>query len=359
MSRYWSEGLADLDPYVPGEQPRDQKTYIKLNTNESPYPPSPRVIQAIRDAASSSLRLYPDPTCMALRETIGGKLGLPESRVFAGNGSDEILAFAFAAFFRHPEPLLFPDISYSFYPVYARFFGQNAQPIQTRADFSIPLDEFLVPNAGIALANPNAPTGRGIDPALLLPVLEHNRALGRVVLVDEAYVDFGGTSAAPLVGEFPNLLVVQTLSKSRSLAGLRAGFALGQEELIEGLERVKSSINSYTLDRLALAGAKAALEDEEYFQETRAKIMATRENATRSLRYLGFDVIPSQANFLFASHPEMQASRIYAELKAAGVLVRHFNKPRIENYLRISVGTDEDMSALAARLSAILGRPAP
>ena len=353
MSEYWSDGIAEIEPYIPGEQPRDQK-YVKLNTNENPYPPSPKVLEAIRVAADSSLRLYPDPTCEILRTAIGAHFSIPKTRVFLGNGSDEVLAFAFAAFLDHAEPLLRPDISYSFYPVYSQFFKLKSKAIPVQSDFSIPVDAFLVPNGGIVIANPNAPTGKFLQLNQIRRLLDYNLARKRVVIVDEAYVDFGGESAAPLVAEYPNLLVVHTLSKSRSLAGLRIGFALGQEELIEGLERIKSSINSYTLDRLALAGATAAFEDEPYYRETRRKVMATRAWAAERLEALGFSVLPSAANFVFISHRSVSAERIYSELKAKGVLVRYFRKPRIDNYLRVSIGTDEEMKILLEKLSEIL-----
>jgi len=353
MSVYWSDGIGEIEPYVPGEQPRDQK-YVKLNTNENPYPPSPWVLEAIRKAVDASLRLYPDPSGEALRTTIAAKYFLPRERIFLGNGSDEILAFAFAAFLDHEEPLLHPDISYSFYPVYARFFGLKSRTIAVRPDFSLPVEDFLVPNGGIVIANPNAPTGEFLPLSRIRLLLDYNLAAGRVVIVDEAYVDFGGETASPLVAEYPNLLVVHTLSKSKSLAGLRVGYAFGQEELIAGLERVKSSVNSYTVDRLALAGAAAAFEDEPYYRETRARVMATREWATAELESLGFTVLPSTANFVFVSHRTAKAERIYAELKARGVLVRYFRRPRIDNHLRVSIGTDAEMLVLIEKLKEIL-----
>jgi histidinol-phosphate aminotransferase len=353
MSVYWSDGIGEIEPYVPGEQPRDQK-YVKLNTNENPYPPSPKVLEAIREAVDSSLRLYPDPTGDSLRTTIAGKYSIPKERIFLGNGSDEILAFAFAAFLGHGEALLHPDISYSFYPVYARFFGLKAKTIAVRPDFSLPIEDFLVPNGGIVIANPNAPTGEFLPLARIRPLLDYNLAAGRVVIVDEAYIAFGGESASPLVAEYPNLLVVHTLSKSKSLAGLRVGYAFGQEELIAGLERVKSSVNSYTVDRLALAGAKAAFEDEAYYRETTKKVMATRAWTTAELEGLGFQVLPSCANFVFISHATERAERIYAELKSRGVLVRYFRKPRIDNHLRVSIGTDAEMRVLVEKLKEIL-----
>jgi histidinol-phosphate aminotransferase len=342
VSKYWSRGLAELAAYVPGEQPQD-RSYVKLNTNENPYPPSPRVIEAIAKAADEGLRLYPDPTCRVLRDALAARFGLRRAEVFVGNGSDEILAFAFAAFFDHEEPLLYPDITYSFYPVYTAFFRLRAKTVALREDFTLPVEGFLVPNGGVVLPNPNAPTSIFLPLPELERILEHNRGLDRVVVVDEAYVDFGGETAARFLAEYPNLLVVRTLSKSRSLAGLRVGFALGSAELIAGLERVKDSFNSYTLDRLALAGATAAVEDEAYFEETRNKIIATRTWVTRELRSLGFSVADTCANFIFVSHEEHRAERLYAELRKRGVLVRYFAKARIDDHLRVSIGTDAEM----------------
>lgn len=353
MSVYWSRGIAGLEPYVPGEQPRDRK-YVKLNTNESPYPPSPKVLEAIRDAADGDLRLYPDPECSVLRRTIARRHGLGPEEVFIGNGSDEILAFAFAAFLDHGDPVLFPDISYSFYPVYADFFRLPVTRIPLRDDFSIPVEEFFVRNGGIVLCNPNAPTSRALPAGEIVRLLEWNLAHGRIVLVDEAYVDFGAESVAGLVRDWPNLLVVQTFSKSRSLAGLRVGFALGSGELVEGLERVKSSFNSYTVDRPALAGAVAAFEDEEYFQAMRARIVATRDRVSAALRDRGFDVPGSSANFVFIRHPEVDAATFYGRLRSRGILVRHFRKARIDDRLRVSIGTDGEMDAFLAAVDAVL-----
>jgi histidinol-phosphate aminotransferase len=357
MSAYWSRGIADLETYVPGEQPQDRK-YVKLNTNENPYPPSPAVIEAIGKANDGSLRLYPDPSCLKLREAIAGRYGLGVDEVFVGNGSDEVLAFAFAAFLDHDEPILFPDISYSFYPVYAHFFKLKSQTIPLNGDFSFPVEKFLVDNGGVVICNPNAPTSMCLPLREVERMVAHNLALGRVAVVDEAYIDFGGESAVGLVEKYPNLLVVQTLSKSRSLAGLRVGYAMGHADLIEGLDRVKSSINSYTLDRLALSGAIATFGDEEHFQTTRAKIIATRERASAGLRAMGFRVADSAANFIFVSHERVRAEELYARFKEKRILVRYFRKPRIDNHLRVSVGTDEDMDFFMKALSEILGSAA-
>lgn len=352
---FWSPRIAALEPYVPGEQPRIAGL-VKLNTNENPYPPSPRAIDAIQHAAATGLERYPDPTSMALRTAIAARHGLQVEQVFAGNGSDEVLAHAFFAFFQQAEPLLFPDVTYSFYKVYAQLYGIDCalQPVDDslRIDVGALAARACAGCAGLVIANPNAPTGIG------LPLADIERLLAacpeRVVLVDEAYVDFGGASALSLVDRYPNLLVVQTLSKSRSLAGLRVGFACGQAPLIEALTRVKDSFNSYPLDRLASAGAIAALEDEAWFRQTRDAVVDTREGLVLALEDLGFEVLPSQANFVFVRHPARDAAELAAALRERAVLVRHFRQPRIAQYLRISIGTREQCSALVAALGAIL-----
>lgn len=353
MSKFWSPLTASLVPYVPGEQPKD-KTYIKLNTNENPYPPSPKVIAAIKDAANADLRLYPDPTCESLVDAAAGYYGLPAGQVFVGNGSDEILAFAFAAFFDPAKKLLFPDITYSFYKVYAKLYGLSAELIPLDEQFQVRVEDFRADNGGIVVPNPNAPT------AELLPLHDIRKLLedhpDQVVIIDEAYIDFGGQSAIELIGDYPNLLVVQTLSKSRSLAGLRVGFAFGSEELIEGLNRIKNSFNSYTIDRLALAGAVAALEDDDYFRETTAKVIATRERLTKQLLAMDFKVTDSKANFVFISHSRLEAQAVFQQLRDKGVLVRYFNQPRIDGYLRVSIGTDEEMDAFIQALQEIVGK---
>lgn len=354
MSKFWSPLTASLVPYVPGEQPKD-KTYIKLNTNENPYPPSPQVLEAIRSATNDDLRLYPDPTCDALVRKIARYFDVAPNQVFVGNGSDEVLAFAFAAFFNPAKPVAFADITYSFYKVYAEFYQLKADIIPLDEQFKLPLDEFSRRDSGgIVIPNPNAPTAMLISLDDIRTLLAQNP--DQVVLIDEAYIDFGGESAAKLVNEYPNLLVVQTLSKSRSLAGLRVGWALGSEELIDGLNRVKNSFNSYTLDRLALAGAVAAFEDEAYFRETTAKVIATREAVTKELKELGFIVTDSAANFVFISHPEHAAEKLFQELRERGVLVRYFKQPRIDQYLRVTVGTDEEMAAFVQALKEIIKR---
>ena len=357
-SSFWSPRVKELQPYVPGEQPRIDNL-VKLNTNENPYPPSPLVIDAIQRASESGLERYPDPTSMALREAIAQRHGLEAQQVFVGNGSDEVLAHAFFAFFQQAEPLLFSDITYSFYKVYAQLYGIacSLQPVDdglhVDVDALAARAQSVEGCAGIVIANPNAPTGIG------LPLDAIERLLiacpHRVVLVDEAYVDFGGKSALPLVARYPNLLVVQTLSKSRSLAGLRVGFACGQSHLIEALTRVKDSFNSYPLDRLASAGAIAAIDDQRYFESTRKAIMDTREGLSLQLEDLGFTVLPSQANFVFVRHPDHDAAAIAEALRKQAVLVRHFRQSRIEQYLRISIGTRDECSALIDALQLVLG----
>lgn len=351
MSKYWSKLAARLEPYVPGEQLKDKK-YIKLNTNENPYPPSPKAIEAIKAAADSSLKLYPDPVAADLKSTLAKSYGLKSSQVFVGNGSDEVIAFSFMAFFNTDEEVLFPDVTYSFYPVYANIFNIDYRLVTLQEDFSIPVEEFFNAQGGVIIPNPNAPTARAISSKDIERILVNNRE--KVVIIDEAYVDFGAESVVGLIEQYENLLVVQTLSKSRSLAGLRVGWAFGQEHLIECLTRVKDSINSYTLDRLALIGAAAAVEDVEYFEETRKKIMATRERITLNLQNLGFNIIPSKANFIFMSHENMPAEHIFIRLKEEGVLVRYFKKPGIDNYLRVSIGTDIEMDTMIEKLVGII-----
>ncbi|MBI4694684.1 MAG: histidinol-phosphate transaminase [Gammaproteobacteria bacterium] len=351
MSQYWSEIVRELTPYVPGEQPR-LANLVKLNTNENPYPPSPRVIAAIRAEADARLRLYPDPNADALKQAIATRCGLTPREVFVGNGSDEVLAHAFMALLKHEQPLLFPDITYSFYPVYCGLYGIDYLTVPLAADFTLQIDDYDLPNGGIILPNPNAPTGAAVPAAEIARLAAKHR--DSVVVIDEAYVDFGAESAVPLVSRYPNLLVVHTLSKSRSLAGLRVGYAVGQADLIEALERVKNSFNSYPLDRLAQAGAIAALEDEAHFDATRERIVDSRERLVAGLRALGFEVVPSLANFVFARHPGRDAAELAAALRAKSIIVRHFKLPRIDQHLRITVGAEEECRALLGALAAIL-----
>lgn len=351
MSRFWSERVRTLTPYVPGEQPRIEQL-VKLNTNENPYPPSPRVLDAIRARTGDSLRLYPDPESTELKEALATCFGIKPASVFVGNGSDEVLAHTFCALLKHDQPILFPDISYSFYPVYCGLYDVSFQTVPLDEDLCINPEDYSVSNGGIIFPNPNAPTGQLLPLTAIRRLLEINP--DTVIVVDEAYIDFGGESAAALIPDYPNLLVIQTLSKSRALAGLRVGFALGHPDLIEGLERVKNSFNSYPLDRLAIAGAVAALEDRSHFEFTRHAIMKSREQLTAGLKALDFEVLPSAANFVFTQHKVRRAGELAEALRARRVLVRHFRLPRIENYLRITVGTDEQCQILLDSLAEIL-----
>lgn len=357
MSQYWSSLVHRLTPYVPGEQPK-LPNLVKLNTNENPYPPSPRAVAAIRDELGENgefLRLYPDPTGHRLKEAVAAHYagdGIEPRHVFVGNGSDEVLAHVFQALLKHDAPLLFPDITYSFYPVYCGLYGVDYETVPLDEDFAIRVEDYSRPNGGIIFPNPNAPTGRALPLAAIERLLTANAQ--SVVVIDEAYVDFGGESAIALVRRHPNLLVVHTLSKSRSLAGLRVGYAVGHADLIEALERVKDSFNSYPLDRLAIAGAVAAMDDRAHFESTRRAVIASREALNGELRALGFDVLPSAANFVFARHPRHDAARLAAALRERSIIVRHFRQPRIDQFLRITIGTDAQCRELATALRTIL-----
>ncbi|OLU34121.1 histidinol-phosphate transaminase [Pseudomonas sp. PA27(2017)] len=343
MSKFWSPFVKSLVPYVPGEQPKLTKL-VKLNTNENPYGPSPKAIAAMQAELNDDLRLYPDPNGDRLKQAVAAYYGVPSSQVFVGNGSDEVLAHAFHGLFQHGKPLLFPDISYSFYPVYCGLYGIQAEPIALDEQFQIRVEDYARPNGGIIFPNPNAPTGCLLALEAVERLLQANP--DSVVLVDEAYIDFGGESAISLVSKYPNLLVTQTLSKSRSLAGLRVGLAVGHEDLIEALERIKNSFNSYPLDRIAIAGAAAAFEDRAYFEQTCAAVIDSREKVVAGLQALGFEVLPSAANFIFARHPQRDAAGIAASLREQGVIVRHFKQERIAQFLRISIGSPEQNQAL-------------
>ncbi len=342
MSRFWSPVVHDLSPYVPGEQPK-LDNLVKLNTNENPYPPSPRVLAAI-SAASDRLHLYPDPGAASLRETIATYYNVAPEEVFAGNGSDEVLAHIFFGLLKHDAPLLFPDITYSFFPVWSQLYGIRHEQVPLDAAMRVEITDYRRPCGAIILPNPNAPTGIALPRDTIARLVAAHP--DQLVVVDEAYVDFGAESAVPLVKRHDNLLVVQTLSKSRALAGLRVGFAIGQRPLIEALERVKDSFNSYPLGMLAQAGAVAAIKDEAWFAETRGRIIASREKLTRDLTGLGFEVLPSAANFVFARHPRHSGADLAARLRQHGVIVRHFAKPRIADFLRITIGTEEQCARL-------------
>lgn len=352
MSRYWSDLTRSLTPYVPGEQPK-VANLVKLNTNENPYGPSPKALAAMRDQAGDNLRLYPDPESTALREAVAAMHpGIEAKQVFVGNGSDEVLAHVFLALLKHERPLLFPDISYSFYPVYCQLYGIVFETVPLTETMAIRPEDYLRPNGGIIFANPNAPTGCALAARDVERIVAGNP--DSVVVVDEAYVDFGAESVVPLVDRHANLLVVQTLSKSRSLAGLRVGFAIGQVELIEALNRVKNCFNSYPLDRLAQAGATAAIEDREWFERTRQAVIRSRSKLIADLQGLGFEVLPSAANFIFARHPRRDGEELARRLRSRDIIVRHFRLPRIDQYLRITVGSDEQCATLVAALKELL-----
>ncbi|MCF6229581.1 MAG: histidinol-phosphate transaminase [Gammaproteobacteria bacterium] len=351
MSKFWSPIVHQLTPYLPGEQPK-VSGLIKLNTNENPYGPSPKVLNAIEIETGNSLRLYSDPTSERLVRSIAQYYGLKQTQVFVGNGSDEILAHTFQALFQHGKPLLFPDITYSFYPVYCKLYGIEAKKIPLNGDFEIDVADYDHPNGGIIFPNPNAPTGHGIELDAIETLLKQNR--DSVVVIDEAYIDFGGSSAVALINQYPNLLVIQTLSKSRSLAGLRVGFAMGNKALIAGLIRVKDSFNSYPLDSIAISGGCAAIEDRRHFEYTCKHITTSREQLAIKLDELGFNIIPSQANFLFVTHPQHDAVELAAQLRERNILVRYFNKPRIDQYLRITIGTDDECSKLVSALQEVI-----
>jgi histidinol-phosphate aminotransferase len=352
VSRYWSELVRSLSPYVPGEQPK-LEGLVKLNTNESPFGPSPRALAAVRAAADDGLRLYPDPQSSALRAALADYHGVATGQVFVGNGSDEVLAHAFTALLKQPQPLRFADVTYSFYPVYCRLLGVAHAIVPLDDALRVRIDDYLDADGPVIVANPNAPTGIAL-PRTEIARLAAARSESAVV-VDEAYVDFGGETAIPLIREHPNLLVVQTMSKSRALAGLRVGYAIGDAALIEALTRVKDSFNSYPLGRPAQAGALASLADQAYFQETRRTIMANRAALTTSLEGLGFDVLPSAANFVFARHPAHAGAALAASLRERAVLVRHFAAPRTADYLRITVGSEAELARLTDALAEITG----
>lgn len=351
MSELWSGQIRNLMPYVPGEQPRD-KQYIKLNTNENPYGPSPKVLEAITRATTDDLRLYPDPDSTDLCRAIADYYGLETNQVFVSNGSDEALALTFYSFFQQDAPVLFPGISYSFYPVYSRFFGILSRMVPLDKDYKIRSDDYKTPNGGIIIPNPNAPTSIAIGLDAIEDIVSCNRNV--VVAIDEAYVDFGARSAVGLIEKYPNLLIIQTMSKSRSLAGMRIGFCLGSPELIEGLNRSKNSFNSYPIDRLTQAAGIAAMRDTEYFALYCQKIMDTRERTIAALRELDFWVAESLSNFLFVEHAYKPAEELFSRLKEQGVLVRYFKQAGISNHLRISIGTDAEMDTFLAKLKDLL-----
>ena len=343
MTRFWTDTVSRLTPYVPGEQ-RAGDDIIKLNTNENPYPPSPQVMQAIHALGGDQLRRYPDPESVALRRSLASYHGVELENVFVGNGSDEILALAFLAFFTDGRVLQFPDITYSFYPVYCDLYGIESHTVALDEDYTLPLEHFRANEGSIIFPNPNAPTAIAIPQEQIAGLLK--RHTEQVLLVDEAYADFGAQSVIPLVRDNPNLLVSHTFSKGRSLAGLRLGAAFGDAALIEALQRVKNSFNSYPVDVMAQAAGIASLADKLYYQDTISAIVKTRDWTISQLQQRGFDVLPSAANFVFARAPGNDTAALFEKLGAAGVLVRYWNKPRLDQWLRISIGTDKDMQIL-------------
>ena len=338
----WEDNVKRVVPYVPGEQPKSK--VIKLNTNENPYPPSPKVREVLSNYDIDELRLYPDVNAGELGMALAKYYRLNSNQVFVGVGSDDVLAIAFMTFFNSDKEILFPDITYSFYDVWADLYKIPYRMVELNDEFRINIEDYLVPNGGIVIPNPNAPTGVEKDVGELEKIVAKNP--DSVVIIDEAYVDFGATSMLPLINKYDNLLIVQTYSKSRSMAGARIGMAFGNEKLIKYMNDVKFSINSYTMNRLTVAAGTAALEDEEYFKETCDKVIATRERTKVRLRELGFDMPDSKSNFVFATHESIPASDIFNAAKSAGIYLRWWNKDRISNRLRISIGTDEEMDAL-------------
>jgi histidinol-phosphate aminotransferase len=353
MSRYWSKLTRALTPYVPGEQPGLARV-TKLNTNESPYPPSPQVLAALAEVEPSALRLYPDPQSTELRNALAASNDLALDQVFVGNGSDEVIAFAFMAFFKQALPICFPDVTYSFYPVWADLYEVSYRQIPVDDALGIDVRSYPSDNGGVIMPNPNAPTGLLLGLDAIEELLQRSR--DSVVVIDEAYIDFGGKSAVSLINSYDNLLVVRTFSKSRALAGLRVGAAFGSADLIEGLDRIKNSFNSYPLDCVAQRCAVASLEDDAYFVEMRDRIIASRLWLATKMEALGFAVLPSAANFVFARHATVPAAEIHANLRNEGILTRHFAKDRIDNYLRISIGTQQECEILIEALSEILAQ---
>ncbi len=351
MKNFLSDKAKSIEPYTPGEQPKDKK-YIKLNTNESPYPPSPNVKKVITESSFDDLRLYPDPNVSDLKKEISKLYNIKENNIFIGNGSDEILAFSFMAFFNRGDKVYYPNITYSFYSVYSSLFDLNEQKIPLKDDFTIDINNYKNLDSGIFIANPNAPTGLLLSLKEIEEILINNK--DNIVIIDEAYIDFGGESAYKLIDKYCNLLVIQTFSKSRALAGMRLGFAIGDENLIQGLKNIKYSFNSYTINRLSILAAIEAIKDKKYFEESVNKIINTRERMKIQLKELDFKVLDSKSNFLFISHKNMFAEKLYLKLRDNGILVRYFKSNIIDNYIRVTIGTDEEMDAFIKKLKEIL-----
>lgn len=350
--REWEKNIRQATPYVPGEQPI-RENIIKLNTNENPYPPSPKVIEALKEFNAGKLRLYPDPDSSVLVEALSDFYQIDQRQIFVGIGSDDVLAMVFLTFFHSSKPVLFPEITYSFYDVWARLFQIPFQQIPLNDQFQIVKEDYFQENGGVIFPNPNAPTGLLMELTDIEDIIRHNRNV--VVVVDEAYIDFGGTSAFPLLEKYDNLLIVQTFSKSRALAGLRIGYAFGSPQIIKYLNAVKNSFNSYTMNRLVQVLGAASVKDKEYFEKTNTLIIATRERMKRELKKMGFLLWDSKSNFLFVTHPLVKAKELYEDLRSVGIYVRYFPKPeRISDYLRIAIGTDQEADCLFMQLKKIL-----
>lgn len=353
MSKFWSSKAKRVEPYIPGEQ-LNEPNIIKLNTNENPYPPSPAVINAVKEEIGANLRLYPSPTMDNLRDTIATYYDVSKQNVFVGNGSDEVLAFAFMAFFEPGEKVLFPSITYSFYPVYAKLFNISYEEVPLNDDFTINIKDYFNSEGGVIFPNPNAPTSILLPIEQVEEIAENNP--NKVVIVDEAYIDFAEPrqSATTLVNKYDNILVIQTMSKSRALAGMRIGFAIGHESLINALIRMKDSFNSYPVDRLALVAAEAAIKDKDYFDETNEKIIDTRKWTIEKMETLGFSILPSATNFIFATHDNFAAKILYEKLKEKNILIRYFGTEPIDNYTRITIGTQDEMKQFIETIEKII-----
>lgn len=357
MSKFWNDKIKEIEPYVPGEQPKDKK-YVKLNTNENPYSPSEKVIEKIKSMNLKDLKLYPDPDVSELRKVIAKYFSqkidgrITKEQIFVGNGSDEVLALIFMTFFNKGDKVYYPDITYSFYPVYADLFDLKEVKIPLNKNFEIEIDKYFGVDGHIIITNPNAPTSIALKLEEVEEIVKKNP--NQLVVVDEAYIDFGAESAVKLVNKYDNVLVVQTFSKSRSFAGMRLGYAIGSENIIEGLNRLKFSFNSYTIDRISIEAGIESFKDDDYFVKINAKIIETREKTVKKLKELGFKVLNSSANFIFISHNKVFAGDLYKQLKDNGILVRYFAKDRIDNYLRVTIGTDEEMEIFIEKLEKLL-----
>lgn len=353
MDKLWMKNLRNIEPYVPGEQSKD-KDIVKINANENPYPPSPKAIEVLKNFNAEQLRLYPQADATQLKAALAKHYGVKTENVFIGNGSDDVIALAFQAFFNSELPIVYPDITYSFYPVWCRLLGIAYKTYPLDENFRINIEDYKAKNGGVVIPNPNAPTSIAENPDFIKKLLDYNQDC--VVMIDEAYVDFGGISSIPLISEHENLLITGTFSKSRSLAGMRIGFAIGSETLIATLEAVKNSYNSYTVDSLSIAMGTAAVEDDEYFKETIQKVIATRERVTAELKLLGFEVLDSSANFIMTTHKDLNIKDMFEYLKTKKIFIRYFNLPRINNYARISIGTDKEMDIFLQEVKNYISR---